>query len=86
MTTSPAPSPLTPIPDGPMTVRAASKFLDTNAYGIMKLIAEGRLQAQKVYGGAGGHRLQVLGESVRAYLDQTAPVPATAPAQAEVCR
>lgn len=55
-----------------MTVRAAGKFIDTNAYGIMKLIAEGRLLAQKVYDGAGGHRLQVLGSSVRAYLGLTA--------------
>lgn len=57
-----------------MSVRAAGKHLDTNAYGVMKLIAEGALRSQKVYDGKGKHHLQVFGDSVRAYLArQSAP-------------
>ncbi|GAB1344997.1 hypothetical protein [Gemmatimonas sp.] len=63
---------LSEIPDDPMSVRAAGKYLSTNAYGVMKLIAEGALRSQKVYDGTGKHRLQVFGDSVRAYLERQA--------------
>jgi hypothetical protein len=58
-----------PIPTGPMSVRLAVRILgETNAYGVIRLIAEGELVAQKVYNATGRYTLQVIGESVAAYL------------------
>ncbi|GAB1345061.1 hypothetical protein [Gemmatimonas sp.] len=58
------------IPDGPITMRLASRILDREPYGVLVLIAAGELTGQKVHDGAGSVRVQVMGESVRAYLDR----------------
>ncbi len=50
-----------------MTMRAAAKILGENPYGVLRLIAEGEIRAQKVHNAAGGHTLQVLSESVTEY-------------------
>ena len=53
-----------------MSVRAAGKILGESAYGVMRLIAEGQLKAQKVHNAAGGTSMQVFGTSVRAYVER----------------
>ncbi len=65
-----------PIPLGPMSLRLAAKIIGgVNSYGVMRLIAEGELSGQKVHNTAGGHALQVLGESVAAYVARREAAP-----------
>ena len=51
-----------------MTLRAAAKRLKTNVYGVLKLIATGDLDAQKVLNAAGDTMIQVSVSSVESRL------------------
>jgi hypothetical protein len=58
---------LPPPPDGPMTVRAACRWLGSHVT-VLKLYAVGEITGQTVHTAAGGKNIQIFGESIREYL------------------
>lgn len=64
---SPAEQHLSEIPDGPMSIRAASRWLK-NHNNVLKLLGLGEIKGQKVTTSAGGQNIQIFGESIREYL------------------
>lgn len=58
---------VTPPPNGPMTVRAACRWLGSHGK-VLKLYALGEIKGQTVHTAAGGQNIQIFGESIREYL------------------